>query len=59
MEMMTPFNAFGAFFAFISLVLGLAWTVLCFILFFKVWGMCNDVRRILDILANRPQQPLP
>ena len=47
------FNAFGAIFGLIIMALGLAWTVLCLILFFKVWGMCNDVRNILEILKTR------
>ena len=27
-------------------VISIVWTVLCLILFFKVWGMCNDVSKI-------------
>ena len=27
-------------------LLSIVWFVLCLILFFKVWGMCNDVSRI-------------
>jgi hypothetical protein len=53
MEQFGMFNAFGAIFGLIIMALGLAWTVLCLILFFKVWGMCNDVRNILEILKTR------
>lgn len=28
------------------------WSVLCIILFFKIWGMCNNVSAIRDILNN-------
>ena len=28
------------------IILSIVWTILCLILFFKIWGMCNDVRRI-------------
>lgn len=27
-------------------LLSIAWWVLCLILFFKIWGMCNDVSKI-------------
>lgn len=30
------------FFYFLSIV----WSVLCLVLFFKIWGMCNDVSKI-------------
>lgn len=50
---METINAFGAFFGLIFGVLGIAWTVLCLILFFKVWGMCNDVKSILEILRSK------
>ncbi len=44
---------FGTFFGLISIVLSLACFVCCVVLFFKVWGMCNDVHQILQILASR------
>lgn len=50
---MEPFGIFGVFFGLVSIVLGLVWFICCVILFFKVWGMCNDVRQILQILAQR------
>ena len=51
-----------SFILFISL-LGLVWGVLCLVLFFKVWGMTNDVEEIKELLkgnlrrnSNAPQQ---
>lgn len=45
-------------------IFGLVWSILCIILFFKVWGMCNNVKCILDILLDKeveekslPQHP--
>jgi hypothetical protein len=32
----------GPFFYFISII----WWILCLILLYKIWGMCNDVRKI-------------
>ena len=54
--MMEPFGFFGAFFGLIIILLGLAWTICCIVLFFKVWGMFNDVKQILQILMTRQQQ---
>lgn len=34
------------------IILYLVWGVLCLILFFKVWRMCNDVRRIKNRLIK-------
>ena len=34
------------------LLLALVWSILCLILFFKVWGMTNDVRDIRDHLLH-------
>ena len=50
---MEPFGFLGMFFGLISIILGIAWFVCCIVLFFKVWGMCNDVRRILQILEQK------
>lgn len=36
-------------------VISIIWTILSIILFFKVWGMCNDVSDILDILVDNKQ----
>ena len=27
-------------------IISIIWWILCIVLFFKVWGMCNDVRKI-------------
>ena len=50
---METFGIFGAFFGIILIVLGIVWTVFCVVLFIKVWGMCNDVKEILQILKRR------
>ena len=50
---MEPFGFFGIFIGLISFVIGIAWFACCIVLFFKVLGMCNDVRRILQILEQR------
>ena len=34
-------------------ILGIVWSILCIILFFKVWGMCNNVSSILQILLDK------
>lgn len=52
-RIMEPFGIFGVFIGLISFFLGLGWFICCIILFFKVWGMCNDVKQILQILAQR------
>lgn len=34
-------------------VLALVWSVLCLILFFKIWGMTNDVKELKEYFLNR------
>lgn len=47
----------------ILVVILFIWSILCIILFFKVWGMCNDVSSILEILMKKGydevQEPTP
>lgn len=43
--------------AFIA-ILCLVWSVLCIILFFKVWGMCNNVAKILQELTKPKGEPI-
>lgn len=31
-------------------VVAVVWSILCIILFFKIWGMCNNISAIRDIL---------
>lgn len=50
---MEPVGFMGVFFALVCLVLGIGWFICCIILFFKVWGMCNDVKQILRILEQK------
>lgn len=38
-------------------LLCLVWSVLCIILFFKVWGMCNNVAKILQELTKPKEDP--
>lgn len=43
-------------------ILGVVWIILCIFLFFKVWGMCNNVSSILQILLDKEvedEKPLP
>lgn len=37
---------------FVFLIIAIVWSVLCLILFFKVWGMTNDVEDIKYILKS-------
>lgn len=32
-------------------LLGLIWSVLCIVLFFKVWKACNNIQRLADKYA--------
>ena len=34
-------------------IIGVIWSILCIILFFKVWGMCNNVNEIKNILQEK------
>lgn len=43
---MEGFFALGAF----GVIIAIVWTLLCLILFFKVWGMTNDINTIKNIL---------
>lgn len=52
---MEPFGFFGFFIGLISIIIGIAWFVCCIVLFFKVWGMCNNVSRILQILEQKSE----
>ncbi len=47
------FDIIGLFFGLISIAIGIGFIVCCIVLFFKVWGMCNDVRKILQILEQK------
>lgn len=53
---METFGIFGAFLGFVIMLFGLAWTIFCIALFIKVWGMCNDVRKILQILSQKKNE---
>lgn len=37
----------------IFFILALVWSVLCLILFFKLWGMTNDVAEIKKLLQSK------
>lgn len=45
----------------IIIITSLVYAILCIILFFKVWGMCNDVRELKNyfIKTAQPQQITP
>lgn len=53
---MEPFGFFGFFIGLISIIIGIAWFVCCIVLFFKVWWMCNNVSRILQILEQKSSE---
>ena len=36
----------------LTVILALVWSILCIILFFKVWKMCNNVQKIKDYLIE-------
>lgn len=36
------------------IVLGFVWSVLCIILFFKIWRMTDDVRAIREMMRGKP-----
>ncbi len=42
----------GASISFFIAFMGIVWWVLCIILFFKVWGMTNDVSKIRDMFEE-------
>lgn len=41
-------------FYFFMIVASIVWGVLCIILFFKVWGMTNDVKAIRELMRGKP-----
>jgi len=43
----------GAGFGIFILFLGILWWVLCIVLFFKIWGMTNDVSEIKGLLKEQ------
>lgn len=43
----------GVGFGFFVIFLGILWWILCVILFFKIWGMTNDVREIKDMFKEK------
>ena len=49
-------NTFDVIFIIVLLII----SILCIILFFKIWGMCNDTRQIRDfLLSHEDAQSLP
>lgn len=43
----------GVGFSIFIIFLGVLWWTLCIILFFKVWGMTNDISKIKDLLKEQ------
>lgn len=37
-------------------LIGIVWTICCLVLFFKIWGMTNDVKTIKNILQTIPNK---
>jgi len=42
--------------SFILGLIGFVWAICCLVLFFKIWGMTNDVKIIKDILQTIPNK---
>lgn len=38
------------------LILGLIWAILCLVLFFKVWGACDNIKRLTDKYASENEE---
>lgn len=36
------------------IILGIVWSILCLVLFFKVWGACNNIAEIKKHICNNP-----
>lgn len=43
----------GAGFGIFIIILGILWFLLCFILFFKIWGMTNDISEIKNMFKEQ------
>lgn len=50
-EAATVFGLSAGFSVFV-IIIGIFWWSLCIILFFKVWGMTNDMRSIRDMMEE-------
>lgn len=36
------------------IILGIVWGILCLVLFFKIWGACNNIAEIKKHIRNNP-----
>lgn len=52
-EKATTILGLGAGFSIFIIFLGILWFLLCVILFFKIWGMTNDVRDIKNMFKEQ------
>lgn len=43
---------------FIAIVV-IVWSILCLVLFFKLWGMTNDVKKILETITPKQEDVTP
>ena len=41
------------------LILSIVWSILCLVLFFKIWGMTNDVKKILETITPKQEYATP
>lgn len=41
------------------LILGFIWAILCLVLFFKVWGACDNIKRLTDKYAPEEEDEAP
>ena len=39
-------------------ILAIIWSILCIVLFFKIWGMTNDIKDIKDYIVNTRKKRL-
>lgn len=44
--------------SFIAIVV-IVWSILCLVLFFKLWGMTNDVKKILEMITPKQEDVKP
>ena len=53
MEEVTTLLGAGASIGIFIIAIGILWFLLCFILFFKIWAMTNDVNEIKNMFKEQ------
>ena len=41
------------------LLLSIVWTILSIVLFFKVWGACDNIKRLVEMYAPEAKKNTP